>query len=321
MVIEPTQQHTHTVIFLHRFPVGTTEDELNTKILSAKMTKNHKQLYEQFPSLRWIFPHAKDHARPWTNLSAEDKANVELTGTSPYITQVIMKEAKLVGGLEKIVLGGQGEAAEAAHEAMSSFPEIAAASLEQADAVVAFIQEHFHSACTAITHLKLAGFVGMHTADGHPTQDVRNYGVMSKMGCEPVRINNSIVTNTPHRFIKGGYKIQTVTWDGRRIDEFAEFLTSIDIERTNYPSQISVLEKVSAPQDRLSLTRYTNRAVDDINAKQKHAQEIIEQAKAEKKERQRILRCIEADKVERKIKQARELEARRYRQQIVSNDM
>ena len=49
LVILPIDQHTHTVIFLHRFSADTTEDELRSKVLSAKMTRNHKTLAEPVP--------------------------------------------------------------------------------------------------------------------------------------------------------------------------------------------------------------------------------------------------------------------------------
>lgn len=60
----------------------------------------------------------------WSNLSAEEKRELGLTVPGvPYVTQVILQEAGRVGGLDKIILGGQGRTAEAAHDAMSSFPE------------------------------------------------------------------------------------------------------------------------------------------------------------------------------------------------------
>ncbi|KAJ4385970.1 hypothetical protein N0V93_008861 [Gnomoniopsis smithogilvyi] len=273
------------------------------------MTKNHKRLDEQFPSLRWVLPHAKHHARPWADLSAEDKENLNLTASFPYITQIIIREAKLVGGLEKIVRGGQGEASEAAHEAMSSFPDIPTASLKHPGAIAAFIQHHFGSSYTAMTHLRLAGFVGMHVTDGFPTRDVSRYGIMRKMIGEPFKINNSIITNTPHLFINGGYTVRTITWDGRRIDDFAEFLVSISIQRKSFPIQSSLGKDGMTANDHFSTTKVADCSRDELNAKQNRAK------KADIRERERILHCIEANKVERKIKQAREQEARRRRQQ------
>lgn len=313
--VGPVEPHTHTVIFLHRFPADTSNDELQDNVLSAKMTKNHKTLGDQFPSVLWVFPYAKDHARPWSNLSAEDNTALELSGSLPYITQMIIKEAEIVGGLDKIVLGGQGEAAEAAHEAMCSFPEMPAANMEQPDAIAAFLQQNFHTPWTHISQLKLSGFVGMHAANGHPTRDVRNYGIMSKMGEGPVKVNNAIVVNTPHRFIMGGYKARTATWDGRRIDEFADFLATLGITRTNYELQSQPSEMDLPFRVRSSPAKKVDHSEDELNARQKYMQEITEQKEAERKDRERILRRIEENKVERKIKQAREREARQHRQQ------
>ncbi|KAF4422028.1 hypothetical protein CGGC5_v004725 [Colletotrichum fructicola Nara gc5] len=166
-------QHTHTVVFLHRFKEATTDEELKTKVLSEKLTKNHKTLREQFPN-------------------------------------IVLQEAEHVGGLDRVILGGQGETAEAAHEAMSSFPECKS---DSADDVAVFIQDKLHSTCTDLSQLRLAGFVGTHTPDGEMTRDVRNKAVMSKAAPGKNKINSSIATNTPHKFINGGYKTQTMTWD------------------------------------------------------------------------------------------------------------
>lgn len=309
LVVVPVEQHTHTVIFLHRFSADTTENELRRKLLSEKMTRNHKSLAEQFPSVRWVFPHPKDHPRHWSNLSPEDKTELGLTGCLPYITQVVQQEAHYVGGLDRVILGGQGETAEAAHEALSGFPELNAATIEQPGATAAFIQEHLHPTWTEVSQLKLAGFVGMHAQDGHATRDVRNYSIASKTGGR-VTINNAIITNTPHRFINGGYKLQTTTWDGRRIDDFATFLASIGITRTadkttaDGPSKEILTPKQRAPPVRI------DRAQDELDAKLKYAEDITRQKAADKKAKELILRRIEENKVERKIKQARAQEAR-----------
>lgn len=95
---------------------------------------------------------------------------------------------------------------------------------------------------------KLAGFVGMHTDNEQTMRDQRDFWLASKFGGngedeqqqQPVavastgnnnNINNSIIRNTPHEFIRGGYKEISATWEGRRIDEFAAFLASTGITR------------------------------------------------------------------------------------------
>ncbi|KAK2730901.1 hypothetical protein CKAH01_09336 [Colletotrichum kahawae] len=302
-------QHTHTVMFLHRFKETTTDEELKTKVLSEKLTKNHKSLREQFPNVRFVFPFGKATPRPWNNLSPEDRAAVGMTKSAmPYITQLVLQEAERVGGLDRVILGGQGETAEAAHEAMSSFPECKS---DSADDVAVFIQDRLHSTCTDLSQLRLAGFVGMHTPDGEMTRDVRNKAVISKVAPGKNKINASLVTNTPHRFINGGYKTQTMTWDGKRIDTFAEFLESIQVYRV--PDKEKMSKETLVPKDRKPVEKWDPR--ENLNDAQKHALEIAEQKKENDKLRDKILVRIEANKVERKIIQERE----RLRRAIASN--
>ncbi|KAH0423658.1 hypothetical protein CcaCcLH18_12020 [Colletotrichum camelliae] len=302
-------QHTHTVVFLHRFKETTTDEELKTKVLSEKLTKNHKSLREQFPNVRFVFPFGKATPRPWNNLSPEDRAAVGMTKSAmPYITQLVLQEAERVGGLDRVILGGQGETAEAAHEAMSSFPECKS---DSADDVAVFIQDRLHSTCTNLSQLRLAGFVGMHTPDGEMTRDVRNKAVISKVAPGKNKINASLVTNTPHRFINGGYKTQTMTWDGKRIDTFAEFLESIQVYRV--PDKEKMSKETLVPKNRKPVEKWDPR--ENLNDAQKHALEIAEQKKENDKLRDKILVRIEANKVERKIIQERE----RLRRAIASN--
>lgn len=316
LVVDPTGEHTHTVVFLHRFPADTTEEELRGKVLARKLTKDHRTLQEQFPAVRWVFPHPKAHARHWGNLSAEDKAELGLDlGGLPYITQVVIQESKRAGGLDRVILGGQGETAEAAHEAMSSFPELRGDERGDHEAVVAFIQEYFHPSWTDIGQLKLAGFVGMHAQGGTVTRDAKNLGIASKLpGVKG--ISTAIVTNTPHRFIQGGYKVQTTTWDGKRIDDFAGFLVDIGVHRTK--ESVSVINGDSGlepltPKDRSGSQSNGSKKADakeELNDVQKHALLIMREKKATEETRNKILHRIEADKVERKIRQERRKQAR-----------
>lgn len=290
-----------------------TDDELRNKVLSSKMTKNHKTLDEQFPTVRWVFPFPKAHARHWANLSLGDKDTLHLTRPGiPYITQIILQESQKVGGLDKIVLGGQGETAEAAHEAMGSFPQPSTAECQDPQTMAAFIQQTFHPTWTNISQLRLAGFVGMHAPNGHITRDVREYGIISKVG-GLMTANNTIIANTPHKFINGGYKLQTITWDGHRIDGFAQFLASLGVERvkkedTNHPGN-----EILTPRNRDKKDEFDPR--ETLSDKQKYALEIIKQKAAVQKDRELILRRIEADKVERKIRQERERQTRLRRVQ------
>lgn len=312
LVVDPAEGHSHTIVFLHRFPAATTDQELGNKVLSEKLTRSHKTLREQFPTVRWVFPFCKAHARPWNNLSADDRAAVGMTlGSLPYVTQVIMQEAERAGGLDRIILGGQGETAEAAHEAMSSFPEAKASSYENEDEMAAFMWENFTLTSAGLDGLKLAGFVGMHAQDGQLTRDVKNFGMMTKGIPTKQRINAAVIKNTPHRFIHGGYKVQTTTWDGKRIDDFATFLVSIGVGRLADNEREPGSNEYLTPKERPDPAkgRRTDGS-DELNDMQKHALEVAKQKKADDALRQKTLHRIEADKVERKLRQERERQKR-----------
>ncbi|KAK1716774.1 uncharacterized protein BDZ83DRAFT_40095 [Colletotrichum acutatum] len=279
MVVDATDSHdhTHTVVFLHRFPETTSEEELRRKVLSEKLTMNHKTLREQFPSVRWVFPYAKAHARPWNNLTPEDRAAVGMNiGSLPYIAQIMLQEADNVGGLDRIILGGMGQTAEAAHDAITFFPECKMDAYDNADEMSSFLRKTFHANCTSIDQLKLAGFVGMHAQDAEMTSDVRSMAVMSKeLSTMKKKINATLVAQTPHKFINGSYKIQTKTWDGSRIDDFATFLEAIgvgrglDTKKTNTETLI--------PKNREPTKKWDPR--DTLGDAQRYAQEILEQKK------------------------------------------
>ncbi|KAL1863023.1 hypothetical protein Daus18300_008179 [Diaporthe australafricana] len=311
LVVDPAEGHSHTVVFLHRFPQSTTDQELPAKVLSEKLTRNHKTLQEQFPTVRWVFPFCKAHARPWNNLSPEDRVAVGMSlGSLPYITQVILQEAERAGGLYKVILGGQGETAEAAHEAMSSFPEAKSNFYDDENKMAEFIEETFHQTRIDFESLKLAAFVGMHTQDGQLTRDVKNFGMMSKEFPTQRRINTTIIKNTPHKFIRGGYKLQTNTWDGKRIDDFADFLVSIGVNRIADDDQQQGGNESLTPKERPPAKNNRPDAKDELNDMQKHALEVVKQKKANDALKDKVLVRIEADKVERKMREERERQKR-----------
>lgn len=313
-VVDPTDGHSHSVVFLHRFPESTTDQELHDKVLSQKLTKNHKTLREQFPTVRWVFPFCKAHARPWNNLSAEDRFAVDMTmGSLPYVTQVVLQEAERAGGLDRVILGGQGETAEAAHEAMSSFPEAKTSTYDNEEELAAFMWEKFTLTSANMDDLKLAGFVGMHAQDGQLTRDVKNFGMMTKGIPTKQKINATIIKNTPHKFIHGGYKLQTATWDGKRIDDFAAFLVSVGVDRLAGSSQGQGSNETLTPKARPDPASTKGKRIDakdELSDKQKHALQLAKDKKAQEEQKERALRRIEADKVERKIRQERERQKR-----------
>ncbi|POS69338.1 hypothetical protein DHEL01_v212267 [Diaporthe helianthi] len=313
--VDPAEghEHSHTVVFLHRFPETTTDEELRAKVLSEKLTRNHKTLREQFPTLRWVFPFCKAHARPWNNLSADDRAAVGMKlGSLPYITQVTMQEAERAGGLDRIILGGQGETAEAAHEAMSSFPEAKASAHDNEDEMMAFMWDNFTLTSADLAGLRLAGFVGMHAQEGPLTRDVKAFGMMTKGVPTKQKINATVVKNTPHKFIQGGYKVHTTTWDGKRIDDFADFLVSIGVDRLVDNERQRGSNETLTPKEERPDPAKSKRvdAKDELNDMQKHALELAKQKKANDAIRQKTLHRIEADRVERKMRQERERQKR-----------
>lgn len=314
LVVDPADDHSHTVVFLHRLPESTTDQELRSKVLSEKLTRDHKTLREQFPTVRWVFPFCKAHARPWNNLSAEDRLAVGMTlGSLPYVTQVILQEAERAGGLDRIILGGQGETAEAAHEAMSSFLEAKASAYDSEEELAAFMWENFTLTTTNLNDLKLAGFVGMHAQDGQLTRDVKNFGMMSKGIPTKQRINATIIKNTPHKFIHGGYKLQTATWDGKRIDDFAAFLASLGVDRIANSNQGQGSNETLTPKERPDPAAMKGKRIDakdELNDMQKYALQVAKEKKAKDEQKQKALRRIEADKVERKMRQERERQKR-----------
>ncbi|KAK8054006.1 alpha/beta-hydrolase [Apiospora saccharicola] len=331
-VVSPLVDHTHTVIFLHRLPATADDKALRAKVLSSKQTKDGKTLRLQFPTVRWVFPHAKLHNNSdkyWSDLTPEDctAAGLELGHGRPYISQLILQEAQRAGGLDKVVLGGQGETALAAHDALDRLRQTmegyTATSIMQA-----FVEAQMDAHMPGLQPWKLAGYVGMHPDNDQTTRDQRDFWLVSKFSggeggdeqkpaaARTVKnnINNSIIRNTPHEFIRGGYNEISATWDGRRIDEFAEFLANIGIARGD-PGTVSHTiptpspfrpKPVSGPIQAPSSTKPNHSNKDEMSAQQKHAEEVKQQKRRDEEAKKRILRQIEDDKEERRLRQERE---------------
>ncbi|KAK4449020.1 hypothetical protein QBC34DRAFT_464312 [Podospora aff. communis PSN243] len=321
-VVEPTATpHTHTVVFLHRFPESTTPSTLPSKVLSSKRTKNHQTLQQQFPSLRWVFPYAKaGNTTPYTNLSAADKAALGLSTTTtrcPYITQILLQESQRVGGLDRIILGGQGDTAVAAHESMASFPEITPSMRAEEGGVGRFLKQTFYAEgwTDAAKDPRLAGFVGMHRAEREVTRDQALKGVAGKLGNEPARVNVSVVVNTEHLFIRGGYEVTTETWDGRRVDDFARFLEeSVGVVMVGGEADGRRKKKIGWPVvvGRLKTReeKLAEKARYEADEAKKYAEMVAREKREKKVELEKIKVQIEADKVRRKMVQERERQAR-----------
>ncbi|KAI1499754.1 hypothetical protein F5X99DRAFT_430358 [Biscogniauxia marginata] len=241
LVVEPTKYHTHTVIFLHLFKQDTDEAEVRQKVLSEKRTKNGKILRKQYPSIRWVFPHAKLHpdlgnGQPdsdyWGNLTPEDKealgmkTDIEID----YINNIIRKEAKRVGGTNKVFLGGIGIGCAAASNALKAFKPFRydiADSLPKYEKL--FVRSVFHNRSWArLADVQLAGFIGMQKYDAKPNNDVVDFWLSKKTYLRPT-VHQTLLKNTPHTFIRGGYKYTNDKWDGHRIDMFSRFIGDLGV--------------------------------------------------------------------------------------------
>lgn len=176
------------MVFLHRFSAKTTSQELFTKLLSEKKTGVINTLHQQYPTLRWVFPYPILHAgeskarvNHWEHLTTKDLIELELRDNGlPYVTQIVLCEAKLIGSLDNVIVGGQGETAVAAHAALNRFPEILSSVKNTPEGSQNFIRQTYPGTWIKAGQFKLAGFVGMHAAEDEATQDQRTWLLVSK---------------------------------------------------------------------------------------------------------------------------------------------
>ncbi|KAK9423795.1 hypothetical protein SUNI508_03811 [Seiridium unicorne] len=300
LAIEPTGDHSHTVVFLHRFPAETTRQELGFKFLAKKKVSVATTLQNQYPTIRWVFPFPKLHlieqrsrASHWENLSPLDITELELEDNGiPYITQIIIREAHMVGGLDKIIIPS----------GVRNKPED----------LQSFIQQTFPGSWTDVSQFKLAGFVGMHGLNDGATPDQRTYLLISRFWSKS-SVRDTIVVNTPHKFIHGGTKKPDDRDDGIRIIEFAKFLESIGV-----PTIGDVASRLKAYEPQIVGPRFTKadeptaaeqadaNIQHELKAIEKHRRQIMQQKRQQAQDRERVLKRIEDDKIERKAGSARE---------------
>lgn len=330
LIVEPApgHDHTHTVVFLHRFPPDTSDEDLRRKVLSEKLTEDRKTLRHQFPAVRWVFPHAKLHPgaeqgkTPWRGLSPEDITAVELEDSKvPYVTQIILREARLLGSLDRVIIGGQGETAVAAHEAITNFPEISNSQDQEPDGVQVFIQDHLPGPWTEPSQLQLAGFVGMHSPNDVTTRDQRGYWLATQFGSRK-KVNECMVANTRHHFIHGGFKAPGHPGDGVRIDDFAAFLTSVGVVRADLLSvTYQPMPKKAGPVQAPGLRdEKASKLQNELSERDKYL-ELIKKQKAETKQvRERTLARIKDDQIERKLREERQRQQRTRQQAEESED-
>lgn len=117
-VVDPSKRHTHTVILLHGR--DSTASEFASEFFESQASDD-LTLPETFPSIKWVFPcsNLRNSARfetalsqwfdMWSveNSSERREGQVEGLNESIFeIVEVVRSEAQLVGGVERVILGG-----------------------------------------------------------------------------------------------------------------------------------------------------------------------------------------------------------------------
>jgi lysophospholipase-2 len=116
-VVQPTENHTHTMIFLHGRE--STASQFASEILNEE-SSSHQHLNEIFPHMKFVFPNAglRHHARfnteesqwfdIWDVRFPLEKKDLQIEGlreSIAFILNVVREEAAIVGP-EKIILSG-----------------------------------------------------------------------------------------------------------------------------------------------------------------------------------------------------------------------
>lgn len=117
-VVAPSKRHTHTVILLHGR--GSTASEFASELFESQASDD-LILPETFPFIRWVFPSSKlrNSARfettlsQWFDMWSVDHPSERCEGQGAglkesisEIIEVVRSEASLLGGLERVILGG-----------------------------------------------------------------------------------------------------------------------------------------------------------------------------------------------------------------------
>ncbi|KAI1412703.1 alpha/beta-hydrolase [Hypoxylon sp. FL1857] len=112
-------KHTHTVIFLHGR--GDTSQNMADSLLRWDRDSRRRSLIDAFPSVRWVFPQAEERLVEtsgetwnqwfdvWNILDMTDREELQAVGLSASVEalrRIVRREAKSVGGLDRVVLAG-----------------------------------------------------------------------------------------------------------------------------------------------------------------------------------------------------------------------
>ncbi|GAB1315477.1 hypothetical protein MFIFM68171_05687 [Madurella fahalii] len=187
---------------------------------------------------------------------------------------------------------------------MTSFPELSASLRSNPQDITKFLCNTLHAKSwnDIIADPRLTSFVGMHGEDREVTRDVSSHNIACMALNDPPRINTSFVVNTPHCFIYGSYKTQTVTC--RRINNFVKFLTlTVGVHRLKDLTVKRGEHETLAPKDRADKPAEKK---DDLNKARKYALGLAKDKKANEALTEKIKRRIEADKIGWEFQQARE---------------
>ncbi|TQS33527.1 hypothetical protein Golomagni_06125, partial [Golovinomyces magnicellulatus] len=118
IVIDPTAAHTHTIVFLH----GRGDNIRSfTHSLHQWTTSSGQNLFETFPSFKWVTPEAPkrkcasafDEWNQWFDVwnvqdfsEREELQAVGLKEVIPEIKALLKSEVEAVGSWDRIILAG-----------------------------------------------------------------------------------------------------------------------------------------------------------------------------------------------------------------------
>ncbi|KAI1501525.1 Alpha/Beta hydrolase protein [Biscogniauxia marginata] len=134
-VLPPITAHTHTIVFLH----GRDDTARNlADTLFWSRDSYRRSLKDIFPSVRWVFPQSE--MRPcesdggiersqwfdiWNPLDFSDREELQAPGLRESvmsIRRIVAREARSVGGLSRVVLGGISQGGAAAVHVFINLP-------------------------------------------------------------------------------------------------------------------------------------------------------------------------------------------------------
>ncbi|KAF5568540.1 acyl thioesterase 1 [Fusarium napiforme] len=124
-IVEPTESHTHTVVFLHGR--GSNGEEFAQELFEETLLSDQSSLAQKLPSWRWVFPSSREL---WSTAFQEDmpawfeahsltdttaRQDLQITGIQEsvsYIKTILDQEIERLGGdASRVVLGGISQGA------------------------------------------------------------------------------------------------------------------------------------------------------------------------------------------------------------------